>query len=53
MSLEQIKKQTEELKTLDVFKLSPEQMEALVENLASLLEKGEKQLSEIKIETNE
>lgn len=53
MSLEQIKTQTEEFKTLDVFKLSPEQLSILVEKIATLVETSEKQLSELKIEDNE
>ena len=53
MNLESIKQETEQLKTVDVNTLSPEQLIQLVDHVSKLLETSEKQLTEIKIETNE
>ena len=53
MSLDNIKKETEQLKTVDVKTLSPEQLIQLVDKVADLLESSEKQLLEIKTENNE
>jgi len=53
MNLEQLKQETDNLKQINTAQLSPEQLLELIDKLSSLIETGEKQLSEIKIETNE
>jgi hypothetical protein len=53
MSLESIKIETEQLKTVDVNTLSPDQLTKLVDKIANIIEASEKQLTEIKIEINE
>jgi hypothetical protein len=60
MNLDQLKQEAENLQTVDVTKLSAEQLESLVEKLSkmldineSFLEETKSQLEEIKIEDNE
>jgi hypothetical protein len=53
MKLEQIQQETENLKTLDVTSLTPEQLQQLVEKISSLVDNSETALSQINIEDNE
>ena len=60
MNLDQLKQEAENLQTVDVTKLSAEQLESLVEKLSkmldvneSFLEETKSQLEEIKIEEDE
>ena len=50
MSLEKLQQEAEELKSLDLTKLPPEQLSQLVEKLTSMLDKSETLLSTFKIE---
>ena len=53
MKLEQIQQETENLKSLDVTSLTPEQLQQLVEKLSSIIDDSENTLSQINIEDNE
>jgi predicted DNA-binding ArsR family transcriptional regulator len=53
MSLEKLQQEAEELKSLDVTKLSPEQLNELVKKLELMMNEGETLLSTLKIEDNE
>jgi hypothetical protein len=53
MRLEKLQQEAEELKSLDVTKLSPEQLNELVKKLDAMLDKSETLLSTLKIEDNE
>jgi hypothetical protein len=53
MKLEQIQKETENLKSIDVTNLKPEQLEQLIEKISSLVDNSEIALSQINIEDNE
>ena len=53
MNIDQLKQETDKLKQVDTTQLSPEQLVELIDKLASLLDVGEQQISEIKIETDE
>ena len=53
MKLEQIQQETNNLKTLDVTSLTPEQLQQLVEKISSLVDNSETALSQINIEDNE
>lgn len=53
MNLEQLVEETNNLQQLNIASLTPEQLEQLLTKISSIIETGEKQLSEIKIETNE
>jgi hypothetical protein len=53
MNLEQLKQETDNLKQINTAQLSQEQLLELIDKLALIIDTGEKQLSEIKIETDE
>ena len=53
MKLEQIQQETNNLKSLDVTSLTPEQLQQLVEKLSSIIDDSENTLSQINIEDNE
>jgi hypothetical protein len=53
MNLEQLKQETDNLKQIDTTQLSTEQLLQLIDKISTLIDTGEQQLSEIKIETNE
>ena len=53
MNIDQLKQETDKLKQVDTTQLSSEQLIGLIDKLASLMEVGEQQISEIKIETDE
>jgi hypothetical protein len=50
MNLEQLENEANELKSLDLTKLSPNQFSQLVEKLSAMLDKSETLLSSIKID---
>ena len=53
ISKEKLQQEAEELKSLDVTKLSPEQLNELVKKLELMMNEGETLLSTLKIEDNE
>jgi hypothetical protein len=53
MNVEKLLEETNNIRKIDINKLSPEQMEQLVERLSAIMTATEQQISEIKIETNE
>jgi hypothetical protein len=53
MSLEKLQQEAEELKSLDITSISPDQLGQLVEKLSTMLDKSETLLSTLKIEENE
>ena len=53
MKLEQIQQETNNLKSLDVTSLTPEQLQQLVEKLSSIIDNSETALSQINIEADE
>ena len=53
MNLEQLKQETDNLKQIDTTQLSTEQLLQLIDKISTLIDNGEQQISEIKIETNE
>jgi hypothetical protein len=53
MNLEQLKQETDNLKQIDTTQLSAEQLLQLIDKISTLIDTGEKQVSEIKIETDE
>ena len=50
MNLDQLENEANELKSLDLSKLPPEQLSQLVEKLSAMLEKSETILSTLKLE---
>ena len=50
MNLDQLENEAENLKSLDLSQLSPQQLTQLVEKLSAMLEKSETLLTSIKIE---
>jgi len=53
MNLEQLKQETDNLKQIDTAQLSQEQLLQLIDKISTLIDTGEQQISEIKIETDE
>jgi hypothetical protein len=53
MNLEQLKQETDNLKQIDTTQLSTEQLLQLIDKISTLIDTGEEQVSEIKIETDE
>jgi len=50
MNLDQLENEANELKSLDITNLPPEQLSQLVEKLSAMLEKSETLLSTLKLE---
>jgi hypothetical protein len=53
MNLEELRVKTENLKTVDPTTLTPTQVMELIEQIASMVDTAEQQLSNVKIEINE
>ena len=53
MDLEQIKKEAEQIKELDLKVLPPEKVDELIEKLLGMLDTTEQHLSQIKIDDHE
>jgi hypothetical protein len=53
MNLEQLKQEADNLKQIDTNQLSTEQLLQLIDKISTLIDTGEQQISEIKIETDE
>jgi hypothetical protein len=53
MNLEQLKQEADNLKQIDTAQLSQEQLLQLIDKISTLIDTGEQQISEIKIETDE
>jgi hypothetical protein len=53
MNLEQLKQEIDNLKQIDTTQLSTEQLLQLIDKISTLIDTGEEQVSEIKIETDE
>jgi hypothetical protein len=53
MDLEQIKKEAEQIKEIDLKSIPPEKVEGLIEKLLGMLDTTEQHLSQLKIDDHE